>query len=296
MKFANNNDVFAITKFISFFINKSYHFRMIFDSNLDNYEIIKERLLIKQNEFIVEKMNRIIEYVKTNVIDVRQKMIARINKIRLSVNFEIEDYVWLNRRHIKTTRSFDKLNDKKLNWFKVIKKHNIVYELKLFDDMHIHSVFHFWLLRKDLKNSLKKQQNNSSKFVIANEMFEWELNDILQSRYRYHRLQYRCKWSNWNSHDRTLSIKKCSVYSLDANDRSKNLLINERTVETHFINWKYWNKLTFECDSSLYSFKSIIKVFALVQLLHILHRNQQLRDFRMWFDQIMKRTTRFSTS
>ena len=176
MKFVDNNDVFEITKFISFFINKNYHFRIIFDSNLNNYEIIKKRLLIKQSEFIVEKMNRIIEYVKINVVDTKQKMTIRINKIRLSINFKIENYVWLNRRHIKTIRLFDKLNDKKLNSFKVVKKRNIVYELKLFDDMHIHFVFHSWLLRKNFRNSLKKQQNDSSKFVIANEMFEWKLN------------------------------------------------------------------------------------------------------------------------
>ena len=81
MKFVENNDVFTITKFISFFINKNYHFRMIFDSNLNDYEIIKKRLLIKQNEFIVEKINRIIEYVKINVIDVKQKMIVRNKQI-----------------------------------------------------------------------------------------------------------------------------------------------------------------------------------------------------------------------
>ena len=80
-------------KFISFFINKNYHFRMIFDSNLDDYEIIKKRLLIKQSEFIVEKMNRIIEYVKINAVDAKQKMTTRINKIRLSINFEIKNYV-----------------------------------------------------------------------------------------------------------------------------------------------------------------------------------------------------------
>ena len=93
MKFANNNDVFATTELTSFFINKNYHSRMIFDSNLDDYEITKERLLIKQDEFIVEKMNRIIEYVKINVTDVKQKMTARVNKTRLSISFEIEDYV-----------------------------------------------------------------------------------------------------------------------------------------------------------------------------------------------------------
>ena len=202
MKFVDNNDVFAITELTSFFINKNYHFRMTFDSNLNDYEIIKKRLLIKQNEFIVEKMNRIIEYAKINVIDARQKMTIKINKIRLSSSFEIKNYVWLNRRHIKTIRSFDKLDDKKLNLFKVLKRRNIVYELKLFDDMHIHSVFHLWLLKKDFRNLLKKQQNDSSKFVIANEQFEWELNDVMQFWYHYHRLQYRCNWSNWDSHDR----------------------------------------------------------------------------------------------
>ena len=176
---------------------------MIFDSNLNDYEIIKERLLVKQNEFIVEKMNRIIEYVKVNAANARQKMTTRVNKTRLSISFEIEDYVWLNRRHIKTIRSFDKLDDKKLNSFKVIKRQSIAYELKLSNDMHIHSVFHSWLLRKNFRDSLNEQQNDSSKLVIADEISEWKLNDIIQSRYHYHRLQYRCKWSNWNSHDRT---------------------------------------------------------------------------------------------
>ena len=202
MKFVDNNDVFAITELTSFFINKSYHFRMIFDSNLDDYEITKKRLLIKQNEFIVEKMNRIIEYAKVNAIDAKQRMTIKVNKIRLSSNFEIKNYVWLDRRHIKTIRSFDKLNDKKLNSFKILKRRNIVYELKLSDDMHIHSIFHSWLLRKDFKNSLERQQNDFSKFVIASEQFEWKLNDVVQFRYHYHRLQYRCNWSSWDFHDR----------------------------------------------------------------------------------------------
>ena len=202
MKFVDNNDVFAVTDLISFFINKGYHSRMIFDSNLDDYETTRERLLAKQSEFIVEEMNRIIEWVKINAADARQKMTIRVNKSRYSISFEIENYVWLNRRHIKTVRSFDKLDDKKLNSYLVVKRRDIVYELKLLDDMHIHSVFHFWLLRKDSNDSLKGQHNDSPKLVIADEAFEWELDDVLQSRYHYHRLQYRCKWSSWNFHNR----------------------------------------------------------------------------------------------
>ena len=133
-------------------------------------------------------------------------MIVRINKFRFSINFEIKNYVWLNRRHIKTIRLFDKLNNKKLNSYFVVKKKNIVYEFELFDNMHIHSIFHFWLLKKNLNDSLKKQHNDFSKFVIANETFEWKFDDILQFRYHYYRFQYRCKWSNWNR------ISKCSKY------------------------------------------------------------------------------------
>ena len=143
MKFADNNDVSAIIELTFFFTNKGYHSRMIFESNLDDYEITRKRLLTKQDEFIVEKMNRIIEYVKVNAVDAKQKMIVRVNKFRLSISFEIEDYFWLNRRHIKTTRPSDKFDDKKLNSYKIIKKKNLVYELKLLDDMHIHSIFHF---------------------------------------------------------------------------------------------------------------------------------------------------------
>ena len=93
MKFVDNNDVSTIIELISFFTNKNYHFRMIFESNLDDYEITRKRLLIQQNEFIVEKINRIIEYVKINVVDAKQKMIVRINKFRFSINFEIKNYV-----------------------------------------------------------------------------------------------------------------------------------------------------------------------------------------------------------
>ena len=152
---------------------------MIFDSNLDDYEITRKRLLIKQSEFIVEKMNRIIEWIKINVVNAKQRMTTRINKSRYSISFEIKNFVWLNRRHIKTVRSFDKLNDKKLNSYFVVKKRDIVYELKLFDDMHIHSIFHFWLLRKDFNDSLKEQHNDFSKLVIADETLEWKLDDIL---------------------------------------------------------------------------------------------------------------------
>ena len=65
MKFVNKNDVSIITKFILFFINKNYHFRIIFYFNLNNYNFIKKRLLIKQNEFIA-KINKLFYRIRQN--------------------------------------------------------------------------------------------------------------------------------------------------------------------------------------------------------------------------------------
>ena len=76
MKFIDNNVVLIIFEFISFFTNKIFHFRMIFYLNLNDYKIIKKRLLIKQNEFIIEKIKRIIKYVKMNIIDAKYKIIV----------------------------------------------------------------------------------------------------------------------------------------------------------------------------------------------------------------------------
>ena len=169
MKFADNNGVSAATDLTPFFTNKGYHPRMTFGPNLDDYETTRERLLAKQGESIAEEMNRIIEWAKANAADARQRMTARANKSRYPISFEIEDYVWLDRRHIKTARPSDKLNDKKLGPYPVVKRRGIAYELELPDDMHIHPVFHSWLLRKDPNDPLKGQHNDPPGPVIAGE-------------------------------------------------------------------------------------------------------------------------------
>ena len=96
-------------------------------------------------------------------------MTARANKHRRPVEFEIEDYVWLNRRNIKTARPSDKLNDKNLGPFPIINKRGQAYELELPDTMHIHPVFHSWLLRKDERNPLEGQQNDPPRPIILDE-------------------------------------------------------------------------------------------------------------------------------
>ena len=174
---------------------------MIFDFNLKDFEFIKKRFLMNEIDNIVDEIKRIITYVKKNAIQANKIMIAQVNKHRKSIEYEINNYVWLDRRNIKIVRLSNKLNHKYLEFYSITKKRNQVYELELLETMQIHSIFHFWLLRKNSQNSLSKQQNEFSKSIRLNENSEWQIDNIVDSRYHYHRLQYRVNWTSY-FHDR----------------------------------------------------------------------------------------------
>ncbi len=57
--------------------------------------------------------------------------------------------------------------------------------------MKIHDIFHTFLLRKVAMNSLIEQIQFSSFLVVMNDEKEYEMNDILNNRYHYDKLQYK---------------------------------------------------------------------------------------------------------
>ena len=113
-------------------------------------------------------MKNILIWEKVNVIEFQRRIIVKINKHRKFVKFEIKNYVWLNYRNINIAKFFDKLNNKKLNSFKVFNKQKQTYKLKLLDIMHIYLIFHSWLFKKNFKNLFEKQQNNFFESIILN--------------------------------------------------------------------------------------------------------------------------------
>ena len=54
MKFSDNFNIFSIISMISFYFNKDFHSRMSFNSDMIDYEIIRERLKArKANDIII---------------------------------------------------------------------------------------------------------------------------------------------------------------------------------------------------------------------------------------------------
>jgi hypothetical protein len=66
--------------------------------------------------------------------------------------------------------------------------------------MKIHDIFHIFLLRLAVNDLLIDQiQSFSSLIVINDEKKEYEVNDILNNKYHYEKLQYRIAWTDHSS-------------------------------------------------------------------------------------------------
>ena len=127
IEFANNNAIFATIELSFFFVNKRFHFRMSFSSDSISYVTTKERFLIVKTKNIIETMQNILNYVRNNVEIIQKRMIVQVNKHRKTIKYVERDFVFLNRRNIKIAKSFDKLDDKKLNSFKMLQRMNNAY-------------------------------------------------------------------------------------------------------------------------------------------------------------------------
>ncbi len=199
IEFVDNNVLFSIIFLTLFFMNKSFHSCMSFNSDIIEYENTRERLQIDWIKNISEQMNKILIFAREALIKTWKQMMNQVNKHRKKINYKIESRVFLHERNIITARFFKKLNDKMLDSFQIIDLVDSFYKLKLFKTMRIHDVFHSDLLRFVVNDSLSDQKNEFSKSIVINDEDEWEIDDILNSRWYQRRLQYRVKWKSYDN-------------------------------------------------------------------------------------------------
>ncbi len=199
IEFVNNNVLFSIIFLIFFFMNKSFHSCMSFDSDIIEYESTRERLQVDRVKNIFNHMNKTLIFARKALIKTQEQMINQANKHKKKVNYKIESKMFLNEWNIITARLFKKLNDKMLNSFQIIDFIDSFYKLKLFKTMHIHDVFHSKLLCLVINDSLSDQKNEFLKSIVINDEDEWKINDILNFQWYQRWLQYRVKWKSYDN-------------------------------------------------------------------------------------------------
>ncbi len=68
IEFVNNNVLFSVIFLIFFFMNKNFHSHMSFNSDIIEYESIRERLQIDQIKNISEQMNKTLIFAREVLI------------------------------------------------------------------------------------------------------------------------------------------------------------------------------------------------------------------------------------
>ncbi len=157
IKFINNNAILSSIEQSTFFLNKNFHSHMSFDLNSIKYEITWAKIEADKAENIFEHMKWSLTLIKQVLARVRVTMKKQIDKHQKKMIYKVNDMMFLNSRNIMILRSSKKLNDKMLEFFKILIKIKHAYWLKLSSTMKIHLKFALNLLQLNSKNALKEQ-------------------------------------------------------------------------------------------------------------------------------------------
>ncbi len=175
---------------------------MSFNSDTTDYETTCERLEARKANDIVIWMKELLNFNHQQLKKTKLIIKVQINKHRWNVIYEVDDWVWLSFRNVKTTRLCKDLKDKQLDLYQITVKVSIFYHLRLSVSIkHLHSMFSSKLLRLYSEDSLSEQHSESFRLIIIEDDEHWKIDDILNFRRYRDRIQYKVKWINLDRND-----------------------------------------------------------------------------------------------
>ncbi len=209
MKFSDNFNIFSITSMTFFYFNKEFHLWMSFNSNMTNYETTHERLKARKADDIVIQMKELLNFNHQQLKKTKLIIEVQINKHRRDIIYEVNDWVWLSFRNVKTTRLCKALKDKQLDLYQITVKVSIFYHLRLSISMkHLHLMFILKLLQSYLEDLLSEQHSESLRSITIENDEHWEINNILNFRRYQDQIQYKVKWTDLNKDDEWYYVDK----------------------------------------------------------------------------------------
>jgi hypothetical protein len=129
------------------------------------------------------------------------RMIKSANFHRREVDFDVEDYVWLNIKSWNMARPSLKLDNNNSGPFRIIAKEGNSFRLELPASMKIHPVMSSDKLRKSANDPLTGQVNRpEDPMEIAGDI-EYGVEEVLVEKKQWNQLKYRVKWKGYEVED-----------------------------------------------------------------------------------------------
>jgi len=188
-EFAYNNGYQETIKHTPFFANYGMN---------PEYEAIGH--LMQGNITPLEEMSQLHDVLRAEMTEaqIRQKEYYDQHR-KPDPNLKSGDMVWFLTRNVRTTRPCKKLDYKKIGPFKILAKiGSSAYKLDLPDTMRIHNTIHISLLEPYENNKLPSQRQEPPPPIIIEGEPEYELEEIIDARLYYGKLQYRAKWTGYS--------------------------------------------------------------------------------------------------
>jgi len=122
------------------------------------------------------------------------------NRKRTDVDFKVGDQVFVSTINMKTNRPTKKLDYRMIGPYPIIEKINeVAYKVALPKTVKVHPVFHVSLLEPaKLDTDEFRAKPDAPPPVLIDEEYEWEVEEILDSRIYRRKLQYYVKWKGWD--------------------------------------------------------------------------------------------------
>ena len=157
-------------------------------------------------EELTKQMEETLEQTKENIEKAKTHMKRQADRHRSQApDYKIGDKVWLSTENLKLTRASKKLMEQWLGPYDITKhiRDNTI-ELRLLRSMKIHPVVNISRV-KPYKERLEGQSTFKPGPVQVTEAqeVEFEVETIIDSRWKGHRLEYLVHWKGYSDEDCT---------------------------------------------------------------------------------------------
>ncbi|KAI1007774.1 hypothetical protein K3495_g453 [Podosphaera aphanis] len=173
-----------------------YPARIAWDWKLTNESNPADKFNIEDARLLARKQHEAWSLARKHLLQAQTKMKSQSDRHRRPVDFKVGDYVWLDLRHFQTQRPSKKLYFPYNGKFLITEQVSNSFRFALSDTFKIHNVFPPEKLRLASADPLPDQINDQPFPINVTGDDKWEVEDILASRIRRNRLEYRAAWGD----------------------------------------------------------------------------------------------------